>query len=376
MKTKSKRLALRAAASIAALTTLTSAVSCTKPGAKEQKKTIAVIGKSQVSFWDDFRKGAEDAGNELGYDIDYVDPNDDNDVDKQLDYLKKAVSKNISAVVIAPNSPNELNAELASLKEKDIPIIEVNSVTDGFADYDSLIGSSNFDAGKVAGRKTAEAIIEKYESISQKAKIAIIGHSAAAAEDRINGFKSELITRINNELSNYSLKSENSLSIADKTNIQDDGMTASEKRQNILKTYFVETEKRFVDERDAYEQAFTLIQDDKSDITVIFATNTNTTIGVCKAVVDANKQDKIIVVGFNTDKEELQYIENGVLTGTILQNPYIMGYLGVRYANNSLSGKRPPAYVDTGVTYIDSASLHNNEYVKLITSLSDNNSEE
>ena len=101
MKPKSKRLALRAAASIAALTTLTSAVSCTKPGNPKSNKKIAVIGQSQVSFWDDFEKGAKDAGKELGYEIDYIEGENDSDFEKQKTFLEE--------IKIADNKNNDNN---------------------------------------------------------------------------------------------------------------------------------------------------------------------------------------------------------------------------------------------------------------------------
>ena len=71
---------------------------------------IAVITKQQLSFWDDVRKGAEDAGNELGAQILYTVATSDNDYVSQVAAIKEAIAADAKAIVIAPNSQTELNS--------------------------------------------------------------------------------------------------------------------------------------------------------------------------------------------------------------------------------------------------------------------------
>ena len=76
---------------------------------------IAVIAKQPISFWDDVRMGAEDAGRELGFEIIYSVAEGDNDYASQVESIKNAIRDNVNAIVIAPNSTTDLNSALQGL---------------------------------------------------------------------------------------------------------------------------------------------------------------------------------------------------------------------------------------------------------------------
>jgi ribose transport system substrate-binding protein len=105
------------------------------------------------------------------------------------------------------------------------------------------------------------------------------------------------------------------------------------------------------------------------DLRVLYATNERSTIGVCEAVKEAKeegriskeKENLIMVIGFNANSTEVDFIQNDILTGTILQNPYNMGYLGVMNAGNYLSDGSAHGKVDTGVVYVNKKNLTNND---------------
>ena len=71
------------------------------------------------------------------------------------------------------------------------------------------------------------------------------------------------------------------------------------------------------------------------------------------------------VIGFNSDEQELAFIRTGVLKGTVVQNPYNMGYVAVRYAKKALEGENVPKQLDTGVTWVDAKNM-NEEYIQLL----------
>ena len=118
-KEKRKRI-LSAIALCTVSATLLAATGCGKPGGKKKSK-IAVITKNSnvVSFWDEVKNGAEDAGDELGYEIVYTIATGDNDFATQVDAINKAVDEGVEAIIIAPNSQTELNEALAKAQAKD-----------------------------------------------------------------------------------------------------------------------------------------------------------------------------------------------------------------------------------------------------------------
>ena len=96
---------------------------CGKPASDGR---IAVICKTQgVSFWDDVKKGAEDAGEELGYDIDYYIASGDNDYASQIEYINEAIDNKVKAIVIAPNGNSELDEAFAKAENAGIKLINI-----------------------------------------------------------------------------------------------------------------------------------------------------------------------------------------------------------------------------------------------------------
>ena len=93
------------------------------------------------------------------------------------------------------------------------------------------------------------------------------------------------------------------------------------------------------------------------DIKVIYAPNQPGTVGACEAIDELGRADDITLVGFDYFDGADAYIQSGVLDAVIAQNPYNMGYLGVRYAKRLLDGDTIAASVDTGATLITADNL-------------------
>lgn len=315
-----------------------------RPG---QREKIAVIGKQQLSFWDDVKKGAMDAGNELGYDIIYTVAENDNDYTSQVADIKNAMLQDAKAIVIAPNSETDLNDVLAEAEAKGIKIININSR----AKYDgviSLVFTSDTEGGALAARSAMKIFRKNGTDFSKIGKVAVIGHTAATADGRIDGFKSVVASQI----------------VRSTASPQD--MLDSEKLNGKITDYsmgIIEGERCGTQEA-AKEEALKLLRRYGSEMSLMYGTNTVTTLGICDAVSELGLSEDIVVVGFNSDEKELSYIKTGVLNGTVVQNPYIMGYVGVRYAKRALDGTNIPLELDTGSVFVDASNM-NDDYIQL-----------
>lgn len=366
---KNKRKGLfRALAVCAVSAAMLATSSCSLPfiGNKggRPKETIAVITKQQLSFWDDVKKGAEDAGDELGYNILYTVADGDNDYVSQINAIKEAISKGAKAIVIAPNSTTDLNSVFQEAEDKGIKIVNINSR----ADYDgvaSLVRSSDYDSGAVAARNAIKMIKITDPNLSNIGKIAIIGHTASTAEERIQGF-TDVIT--NQYEAVIDVTEEDVELTADDLA---EGKTVEEKVEEE-KAAQIEKFKKGIEQgercakRDAAkEEALKLLKSDGNGITVMLGTNTNTTLGICDAVNELGLGSIVTVVGFNSDEEELGYIRTGVLDGTVIQNPYIMGYVGVRYAHKVVNDQTVPVELDTGSTFVSQSNM-TDDYIQLM----------
>ncbi len=322
---------------------------------------IAVITKQQLSFWDDVKKGAEDAGNELGAQILYTVATSDNDYVSQVDAIKKAMDAGAKAIVIAPNSPTELNSALDEAVEKGIKIVNINSKVSDYGKIDSFIRSSDSDSGAVAARSVAKMLTDKGADYEKLGKIAIIGHTASTAEERIQGFISVLTAYASQSIKKPTVTE------TDPDKLREAEAAADAEYNSKLEKFsksFIQSD-RVADRDKAKEEAFDLLKTDGNGISIMFGTNTNTTLGICDAVSELKLDDKIIVVGFNSDEEELSYIRKGTLDGTVIQNPYMMGYVGVRYAKRLIDGTSVTCDLDIGATFVNGSNM-NDDYIKML----------
>lgn len=114
----------------------------------------------------------------------------------------------------------------------------------------------------------------------------------------------------------------------------------------------------------AKEQAKAMLAE-HSDIKLLFATNERSTIGVCEAIEELGMAGKIAVIGYNSNDSEINYIKTGTLSGTILQNPYNIGYLGAYYAFKAIKGDELGKSIDTGTIYATLDNL-NSPQVQLV----------
>ena len=113
------------------------------------------------------------------------------------------------------------------------------------------------------------------------------------------------------------------------------------------------------------EAAVQLIKENP-DLKLIYTTNLPGTMGACQAIEELGKANDVMLVGFDCFDGAAAYIESGVLDAVVTQNPYNMGYLGVRYARKLLRGEAVAKQVDTGATLITADNLHDEDIQFLI----------
>ncbi|MBR4224553.1 MAG: substrate-binding domain-containing protein [Oscillospiraceae bacterium] len=298
--------------------------------------TIYVIAQTRgVQFWDLLKVGTEDAANELNYTIAYFDTESANDVDAQRTYIQQAIANDAKGIVIAPWSATELNSELEKAYTAQIPVITVSSSAT-YPGVDSYVGSDNTAAGQIAGRQLASVLPDGGD-------IVIIGHSATAANatGRIQGF----------------IDSVNAINAQYKA-------AYGEQNTSIKDPYNLVTTEYSNGQRDGTKELAAQALKEHPDLKLIYATNENSTLGVCDAISEAGKTGQVKVIGFNSNDAELNYIQQGVLTGTMVQSPYNMGYLGVRFIDKLQSNEEIRSNYDTGAIYVTSSNL-NDDIIQL-----------
>jgi len=101
----------------------------------------------------------------------------------------------------------------------------------------------------------------------------------------------------------------------------------------------------------------------------VFASNPVMTQGAAQTLAEnsTNKTgDKINLVGFGSNDELVKSLQNGAIAALLVQDPFRMGYDGVKIALAASRGQQVPANVDTGANLITKANISSARSQELI----------
>ena len=79
--------------------------------------------------------------------------------------------------------------------------------------------------------------------------------------------------------------------------------------------------------------------------------------GAGQAIAENKVSDKIMMVGFDSDDKTVKLLADGNIKALIVQDPFNMGYQGVKTAFAASKGEKVPATVDTGVNTITKENM-------------------
>lgn len=265
---------------------------------------------SDHSFFRQIKDGAKHASNSLDCTISFYP------IDKDTLSLKMVPYLGIDGICLYPFMQNDdLISTMKSIRESGIPIIQLENeiVREENTFY---IGTNHFETGLAVG------------------KLALL-----ADKDLIN------IAIVYSD-KNPGLQSGSSLvEMGIKSIIGD----------SIGNLYTRNTNLNPLDaERLAYE-----IVKESPEIDLIVLSDPNDTLVAVQAIIDNNLVGRVQIIGFGEDKHILEYIDKGIILGTIVRNPYRIGFSAVLALQEIELNGYTSAYVDTGIKIITQKTLKN-----------------
>lgn len=292
---------------VLALILVLSLAAC-KTGGKDDKFVIYLITMDTMDgHWKTVDEGCKAAVAEIGADkIEYHwDAPPTKDDNAQIEKINNAVAAGANLILLAANGPD---AVTAAIKEADTAGVKFLYV-DSPANWDGAlqtIATDNKAAGKTAGVQLLDALT-----------------AAGVTEGKIG------IVNVKPDTTSCVLREEGFREAFASTAFE------------LLPTQFGEGDPaKSKDIADAY------IAD---GVVGMFGTNEGGTVGVGNALKE-NANSGIIGVGFDTGASVPELVNEGVLLCVMAQDPYNMGYLGIKNAYDYLAnGKTPsPAFYDSG----------------------------
>lgn len=311
---------------VALVAALALATGCNKKSdsttAGEAKHTIAVIPKGTTHiYWQSVKAGAEAAGKEYGYEIRWNGPERETDRERQIQIVEDFIVQKVDGVVLAPLDKDALVPSVEKLASLNIPcaIVDSGIATDKYTTY---AATDNYQGGVLAARRMGEILGGKGNVIVLK----YVPGSASTTE-RENGF----IETIQKEFPG--------MKIVDSKYGNDTVETALQAAEDLLTK--------------------------NQNVQGFYACNASTAVGALQALQTQNRSE-IKMVGFDAEKALIGGLRAGQIDALIVQNPYKMGYEGVKAVAMAIKGQPVEKKIDTGVEVVTKASLDKPEIKTLL----------
>ena len=277
------------------------------------KGSIAVIPKGTTHiFWQSVHAGAEAAGKEFGFKIFWNGPERETDRERQIQIIEDFIVQKVSGIVLAPLDKKALIPSVEKLDAIKLPC----AIIDSGIDTDKVLtfaATDNFQGGVLAAKRMGEIL-------GGRGKVVVVKYvpGSGSTTERENGF----IETIQKEFPG--------IQIVDAKYGQDTVETALQATEDLLTR--------------------------NKDLQGLYACNASTSVGALQGL-QSQKRSEVKMIGFDAEKALLDGLKAGQIDALVVQNPFKMGYEGVKAVALKLKGEAVAKRIDTGVEVITKARL-------------------
>jgi simple sugar transport system substrate-binding protein len=272
--------------------------------------TIAVITHgSGDSFWAVAKRGAEQAGKDLGVTVKYSESA--NDPQKQAQLVDAAVTEKVDGLAVSAPNPDAIKGSVQKAVKAGIPVITLNSGADVYQDLGAIthVGQTETLAGEAAGKRLADGGAKKLLCIIHEQGNIGLDQRCDGAKKGFGG----------GEVENLQVKG-----------VEDVNTTLTEIKSKL--------------------------QSDKS-VDSVLALNPDIAVAARDAVQGASSEAKVAT--FDLSGDVVKAVKDGEIEFAVDQQQYLQGYLPVVFLSlfkknaNEVGGGQP---VLTGPGFVDKAN--------------------
>ncbi len=289
------------------------------PGGKTLQ--IAVIPKGTThEYWKSVHAGANKAQQELtqaGTPINILWKGSvrEDDRNGQIDVVETFLAQQVDGIVLAPLDSQALVRPVQDAVKQKVPVVIIDSGLNG-SDYTSMAATDNEKGGLLGGQQLAKLM-------GGKGRVLLLPYAqgSASTEGREKGFMEAMK--------------------------QNPGITVLSGNQYGGPT--TDT---------AYKTSQNLLARYGSQTDGVFASNETNTRGMRLALKDAGLLGKVKFVGFDASADLVQALQAKEIQALVVQDPFKMGYVGVKTLVQVIQGQKVPKSIDTGVTLVTLDNLN------------------
>ena len=277
-----------------------------------QEVYIPLVSKGfQHQFWQAVKQGAEQAGKDLKVKVTFEGPETEAMVDKQIDMLSAALAKKPNAIGFAALDSKAAIPLLKKAQAAKIPVVAFDSGVDSDIPVTTATTDNLAAAGLAADKMAA--------LIGKEGDVAVVVHDQTSRTgiDRRDGF-------LNRMKAAYP-----KIRIVSVQYGGGDQLKSTEITKSILQA--------------------------NPNLKGMFGANEGSAIGVLNGTKEMKR--KIVVIGYDSGKQQKEAIASGAMAGAITQNPVGIGYKTVEAAVKALKGETLPKIIDTGFYWYDKSNM-------------------
>jgi ribose transport system substrate-binding protein len=286
------------------------------------KHGIAVIPKGSThAFWKAVHAGADAAGKEFGYEIYWNAPELETDRERQIQIVEDFIVQKVDGLVLAPVDREAMVPSVEKLASVNIPCVIIDSAV-ATDKYLCFAATDNYKGGAMAARRMGKIL-------DGKGKVVVIKYApgSASTTERENGFTETL------------QKEFHGIEIVDSKYGMATVESALQASEDLLTRH--------------------------PDLQGLFACNASTAVGAFRAL-QSQKRPEVKMVGFDAEAALLDGLRAGEIDSLIVQDPYKMGYEGVKAIAAHAKGQPVEKRIDTGVTVVTRESLEDPKIKELL----------
>ncbi len=283
---------------------------------------IAVISKGfQHEFWQAVKAGTEAAAKELGIITTYEGPASEAMLDVQINMIENAIITKADGLLLAALDSEALVPYVQKAIDSDMEVATFDSGVNSNLPV-SFVATNNLNAGAIAADELAALV-------GEAGIVGLIVHDATSqtGQERRDGFLQQM----------------------------------ADKYPNI-------TVLEPVYGGGAHDASANLITDmvrAKPDIVGIFAGNEGSAVGAGIALKELGRID-IVLIGFDSGNQQIEFLKDGTIDGFVSQDPFNIGYLGVKTLYKSMMGESLEKLYDTGAVFVTTDNLNDEEVQRIL----------
>ncbi len=273
------------------------------------------VRDTEEYFWQLFRQGAQQAGEELSAYIEFV-PVLPRDPDALRVMVEQGVNAKVDALALQAVDVNKTADIVSYALKRDIPVLTYESDTFTIPGV-PMVSSNSYTTGMIAGEMAAKAVGDNARAI------VILGNPGAEAEAQTQNLIIQGIMEGSSHAQGFTIKS-----------------------AYVLQTELFEAE-------DLRHTLFSRT----ADINVILCMDERSTPAIAQMLVDENRVGDIAIIGYGVMPQTLDYIDRGVIYGSVCPDAHDIGYYTVKGLVDSLNGLQVSDSFNPDVERVDRSNI-------------------